>query len=255
MGVLVLYTEGEGQWYCRHVGANKGSYIVLYHACGHYKTVEYNGLRQFPVDHELVTGLLQYAATHVPQYPPEDDEDLAEMEAEAAESKAAGRSSAAVTVVSTAETSERASPLTTTPQTTRQRRSKRTPRGRGKATARRTLGFDQHEEATQPLGQPVEAGVATEGTRQLPPLIAQVAEHGPLYERVSFHNHAQWRAANEPLWNVPAGQHDWTAKPADNHCAGHPAASTARAAEAGPVRQGSQAQSGGRHRPSAAQRS
>ena len=124
------------------------------------------------------------------------------MEAEAAESKAAGRSGAAVTVVSTAETSERASPLTTTPQTTRQRRSKRAPRSRGKATARRTLGFDQHEEATQPLGQPVEAGVATEGIRQLPPLIAQVAEHGPLYERVSFHNHAQWRAANEPLWNA-----------------------------------------------------
>ena len=32
VAVLVLYTEGEGQWYCRHVGANKGSYIVLYHA-------------------------------------------------------------------------------------------------------------------------------------------------------------------------------------------------------------------------------
>ena len=26
--------------------------------------------------------------------------------------------------------------------------------------------------------------------------------HGPLYERVSFHNHGQWRAANEPLWNA-----------------------------------------------------
>ena len=202
VGMLVLYTEGRGQWYCRHVGASKSSYIVLYHACGHYEAVEYDGLRQFPADHELVTGLLQYAATHVPQYPPEDDEDLAEMEAEAAKSKAAGRSGATVTVVSTAEASERASPLTTTPQTTRQRRSKRTPRSRGKATARRTLGFDQHEEATQLLGQPVEAGVATGGIRQLPPLIAQVAEHGPLYERVSFHNVPQWRAANEPLWNA-----------------------------------------------------
>jgi hypothetical protein len=202
VGMLVLYTEGRGQWYCRHVGASKGSYIVLYHACGHYEAVEYDGLRQFPADHELVTGLLQYATTHVPQYPPEDDEDLAEMEAEAAESKAAGRSGAAVTVVSTAEALERASPLTTTPQTTRQRRSKRAPRSRGRATARRTLGFDQHEEAMRPLGQPVQAGVAVEGIRQLPPLIAQVAEHGPLYERVSFHNHAQWRAANEPLWNA-----------------------------------------------------
>ena len=38
--------------------------------------------------------------------------------------------------------------------------------------------------------------------RQLPLLIAQVAEHGPLYERVSFHNQPQWRAANEPLWNA-----------------------------------------------------
>ena len=41
-----------------------------------------------------------------------------------------------------------------------------------------------------------------EGIKQLPPLIAQVAEHGPLYERVSFHNQPQWRAANEPLWNA-----------------------------------------------------
>ena len=37
---------------------------------------------------------------------------------------------------------------------------------------------------------------------QLPPLIAQVAEHGLLYERVSFHIQSQCRAANEPLWNA-----------------------------------------------------
>ena len=40
------------------------------------------------------------------------------------------------------------------------------------------------------------------GVEQLPPLLAQVAEHGPLYERVSFHNQPQWRAANESLWNA-----------------------------------------------------
>ena len=40
------------------------------------------------------------------------------------------------------------------------------------------------------------------GIKQLPPLLAQVAEHGPLYERVSFHNQPQWRAANESLWNA-----------------------------------------------------
>lgn len=42
----------------------------------------------------------------------------------------------------------------------------------------------------------------TAGVRQLSPLVAQVAQHGPLYDRVSFHNHPQWRAANEPLWNA-----------------------------------------------------
>ena len=42
----------------------------------------------------------------------------------------------------------------------------------------------------------------SDGIKQLPPLIAQVVEHGPLYERVSFHNQPQWRAANEPLWNA-----------------------------------------------------
>ena len=32
---------------------------------------------------------------------------------------------------------------------------------------------------------------AFDAVQQLPPLIAQVAQHGQLYERVSFHNHAQ----------------------------------------------------------------
>ena len=43
VGVLVLYTEGMGQWYCRHVGAGKGSYIVLYHAFGHYESTTGSG--------------------------------------------------------------------------------------------------------------------------------------------------------------------------------------------------------------------
>ena len=66
IGVLVIYTEGLGEWYCRHVGAGKSSYIVLYHACGHYEAVEYNGMRQFPSDHEFVVRLLQFAATTFP---------------------------------------------------------------------------------------------------------------------------------------------------------------------------------------------
>ena len=149
-----------------------------------------------------MVALLQYATTHVPRYPAEIDEDLVEMEAEAAESAAAGCSGTAIAALATAEESEWASPPTATPQTTRQRQSKRTPRSRGKARARRTLDLDQHEEVAQTLAQPMEAGVAAEGIGQLPPLLAQVAEHGPLYDRVSFHNHAQWRAANEPLWNA-----------------------------------------------------
>ena len=40
------------------------------------------------------------------------------------------------------------------------------------------------------------------GTQQPSSLLAQVAQHGPLYERVSFNNQPQWRAANEPLWNA-----------------------------------------------------
>ena len=61
---------------------------MLYHACGHYETVEYDGLRRFAAGHELVVALLQYAASHAPAYPAEDDEDAAEMEAEEAERRA-----------------------------------------------------------------------------------------------------------------------------------------------------------------------
>ena len=202
VGVLVLYTEGMGQWYCRHVGVNKSSHIVLYHACGHYEAVEYDGLRRFAADHELVVALLQYAATHAPQYPAEDDEDLAEMEAEGAGRKAGADTGARSEAAEAAPVIERARSATATPPTARQQRSKRTSSSRGKVTTRRTLGFDQAEAAAQLGAAPPQSVTDAGGIRQLPPLVAQVAQHGPLYERVSFHNHVQWRAANEPLWNA-----------------------------------------------------
>ena len=80
-------------------------------------------------------------------------------------------------------------------------RLRATPRSkrRGKATAKRALDLSDSAAAAETAPANTLSG---EGVKQLPPLIAQVAQHGPLYERVSFHNHPQWRAANEPLWNA-----------------------------------------------------
>ena len=78
-------------------------------------------------------------------------------------------------------------------------------RPRGQSKAKRAI--DMTGSAAEPIANPPPVTAATsmasgDGIKPLPPLIALVAEHGPLYERVSFHNHAQWRAANEPLWNA-----------------------------------------------------
>ncbi|MCJ1296814.1 hypothetical protein MMC34_008381 [Xylographa carneopallida] len=104
-----------------------------------------------------------------------------------------------------------------------------TPKQRGKSKAKRAI--DLTGSAVEPSTETTALNVPTaESIKQLPPLIAQVAEHGPLYDRVSFHNHAQRWAANEPLWNAY------------------------RLASMTGIGQSSQAQSGSGHRPPTAVR-
>ena len=77
------------------------------------------------------------------------------------------------------------------------------PKRRSTSRVRRRLHVDDSGAGTTAVSDPKPAdGLCTGGTKDLPPLVAQVAEHGSLYERVSFHNQAHWRAANEPLWNA-----------------------------------------------------
>ena len=92
--------------------------------------------------------------------------------------------------------------LMATPRTSGQKpTTKRTPSTRARAPkAKRAIKLS--DSAVVPDTKPDVASITRDGIKQLPPLIAQVAEHGPLYERVSFHNQPQWRAANEPLWNA-----------------------------------------------------
>ena len=64
--------------------------------------------------------------------------------------------------------------------------AKRTPSTRAnKSKAKRALN-PSDSVAAVPDAEPDAASVTRDGIKQLPPLIAQVAEHGPLYERVSF---------------------------------------------------------------------
>ena len=193
VGVFVIYDAGyaPASWYCARIGANKQRHVVLYHQRGHYECVEYDGLREFPSEHELVQRLTGFAAAH-PQQLPEDDVELQAVEAREEEERARAA----------AVQSQPMSPaVATTPVHTQTQPAKRTLSTRaGKAKAKRALSFGdvvgmQHDEP--------DVHSDTSGrVKQLPPLLAQVATHGPVYERVSFHNHAQWRAANEPLWNA-----------------------------------------------------
>ena len=198
IGIFVIYQQVGGAWCCLQIGEKADRHIVLYHVCGHYECVAYDGLRQFPSDHELVVCVRQFAARHY-EYPSEDDPELWALEAQIALDVSPEPSSASSGVIQPGlvETPRTEALLTEATQPVKRAtpRSKR----RGKAKAKRAL--DLSDSAAAPETAPANT-LSSEGIKQLPPLIAQVAEHGPLYERVSFHNHPQWRAANESLWNA-----------------------------------------------------
>ena len=201
VGVFIISTVGHsGKWYCERIGGEAERHIVLYQACGHYECVEYDGLRLFPSDHEFVGRVSEFAARH-PGHP--DIEDDIELQALVAQ-EAAGAEMTGAAVAARPDVDSQSAPLLmVTPRaaarlSTAQQSSKQaTPRSKrsSKSKAKRALNLSEAETTTANIP-------LSDGVKQLPPFIAQVAEHGPLYERVSFHNQPQWRAANEPLWNA-----------------------------------------------------
>ena len=70
--------------------------------------------------------------------------------------------------------------------------------------SRRSLSFVEPSEVAAPraAAAPSIAVTTANSICTAPPLVAQVADHGPLYEHISFRNQPHWRAANEPLWNA-----------------------------------------------------
>ena len=80
VGICVIYQEVGGEWYCKQIGKRADSYIVLYHVCGHYEPIEYDGLRQFPSDHKFITRVSEFAARH-PEQPYEEDVELQALKA------------------------------------------------------------------------------------------------------------------------------------------------------------------------------
>ena len=200
IGVFIIRTADSGKWYCERIGEEADRHIVLYQACGHYECVEYDGLRLFPSDHEFVGRMSEFAARH-PGHP--DIEDDIELQALVAQ-EAAGAEMTGAAGAARADVDSQSTPLRmVTPRaaarlSTAQKSSKQaTPRSKrsSKSKAKRALNLSEAETTTANIP-------LSDGVKPLPPLIAQVAEHGPLYERVSFHNQPQWRAANEPLWNA-----------------------------------------------------
>ena len=142
----------------------------------------------------------EFAARH-PGHP--DIEDDIELQALVAQ-EAAGAGMTGAAVAARPDVDSQSTPLLmVTPRaaarlSTAQQSSRQATPGskRGsKSKAKRALNLSEAETTTANIP-------LSDGVKPLPPLIAQVARHGPLYERVSFHNQPQWRAANEPLWNA-----------------------------------------------------
>ena len=227
VGVFVIYQpDSSPQWCCERVGKDKGRHIVLFHRGSHYECVAYEGLRVFPSSHEFIVQMAKFAAAH-PEQVPEDDVELQALEARDKEERARAIDQPLPLTVAAADSTEATlhveplvdsattiapqpagdtepSPLLmTTPRAAgREPSAKRTPSTRArKSKAKRALNRSDSV-AAAPDAELNAATVTRDGIKPLPPLISQVAEHGPLYERVSFHNQPQWRAANEPLWNT-----------------------------------------------------
>ena len=229
IGVFIIYDSGytPTSWYCERVGKDKEQHIVLFHRGGHYECVTYDGLSVFPSSHEFIVQMAQFAGAH-PEQVPEDDVELQALEAREKEERALAIDQSPRLTVAAADNTdpvpilhvdhwedstinvapqpagdtESAPLLLATPRVAgRKKAAKRTPSTRAnKSKAKRALILN--DSAAAPDAEPDTASGSHDSIKQLPPLIAQVAEHGPLYERVSFHNHSQWRAANEPLWNA-----------------------------------------------------
>ena len=176
IGLLVIYNAGfstHTAWYCARIGAGRPRHAVLFQHRGHYECVEYDGLRLFPSDHTLVGKLEVMAAAHPAQLP-EDDPELTALEAQP--------SSAVIISPLAKRAVSRARRLTS-------------------STVSRKL--DVHDRVAAAAAQVRPTGAhGVRGVERLPPTCARVAVHGPLYERVTFHNHQQWLCANEPLWNA-----------------------------------------------------
>jgi hypothetical protein len=94
IGIFVIHPADSGRWYCERIGEAADRHIVLYHVCGHYECIEYDGRREFPTDHEFIDQMCQFAARH-PGYPYEDDLELRALEAQEKEDACAGVTAAA----------------------------------------------------------------------------------------------------------------------------------------------------------------
>jgi hypothetical protein len=192
VGVFVMYQADGGTWCCTRIGEQADRHIVLYQVCGHYEAVEYDELRQFPSDHEFIRHLSEFAARH-PDYPYEED---TELETLAQQEQARTPADAADTARQPDSDAQSTPSLLVTlgAASARLNAGRAGLKQRGGSKAKRVIGL---------TGTAVEPSTVTsttnelngDGIKPLPALIAQVAEHGSLYERVSFHNQPQWRAA------------------------------------------------------------
>jgi hypothetical protein len=217
VGIFVLYftTANTGsQVRCRRIGAENSRHIVIYQTSTHYECVQYNGLRIFPSTHELIVRMISLSTSHPPQAAVEDDHELwAIREAQPAASmqpattQPAPPSSESEQPMHAPETLSIPKTLTspieidTAPPQTPIKLRGITQRSTS-AKTRRTLSFaTPHDPTASPNALLAEAP-ATNTICTAPPLVVQVADHGPLYEHVSFRNQPHWRAANEPLWNA-----------------------------------------------------
>ena len=211
VGIFVLYfttaTSGN-QVRCRRIGEENDRHIIIYQSSNHYECIQYDGVHIFPSTHELIIRMIKLSNDYPPQAAIEDDHELWAMrEARPASPirpaapqpvlPLSGSEQQAhiaaedqiISKTSTARIDESSTPVhTDQPQTPVKAKRDNVKQRATSAKSRRTLNFtagtkQDTTEKTPAVSSvdsaPVPSAPATHAICAAPPLVSQVADHGP----------------------------------------------------------------------------
>jgi len=209
--IIVVQAKGLVPWYCRLIGSHHDNQIVLYHKnANHYVCIQLDNTRVFPSSHPIIARLVDLNRTHPPKSFKENDLDTAQRDKKP-------RQTASPPSLSPPEDSSPEPPLV---QTSAEADSSvippfsDTPRRRGRPKGSKNKApSKKNQPAPTVKPQPeIQPPRIIPSLRHPPSIISssshatltvkEIAQHGQLFDHISFTNIPQWIGVNIPAWNA-----------------------------------------------------